>query len=76
MAKMIQIRNVPDTLHHKLKVRAAAAGMTLSDYLLGEMRRIAERPTREELMARLSKPIRADLRPSAAEVVRAERNAR
>jgi plasmid stability protein len=76
MAKMIQIRNVPDSLHHKLKARAAAARMSLSDYLLGEMRLLAERPTREELMARLSKPVRPDLKPSPARVVRAERDAR
>ena len=41
MSKMIQIRNVPDTLHRKIKARAAQAGMTLSDYLLGEIERIA-----------------------------------
>jgi antitoxin FitA len=37
MSKMIQIRNVPDELHRTLKVRAAQAGMTLSDYLLSEI---------------------------------------
>ena len=48
--KMIQIRNVPEALHRKLKARAAEAGMSLSDYLLREMRKTAERPTMEELM--------------------------
>ena len=38
MSKMVQIRNVPDALHRKLKARAAAAGQSLSDYLLGEIR--------------------------------------
>ncbi len=42
---MIQIRNVPDALHRRLKSRAALAGMSLSDYLLGEIRSVAERPT-------------------------------
>ena len=42
---MIQIRNVPDPLHRKLKSRAALAGMSLSDYLLREIRAVAERPT-------------------------------
>ena len=50
---MIQIRNVPDALHRKLKARAALAGMTLSDYLLAEIRRTAERPTRHELLQRI-----------------------
>jgi plasmid stability protein len=45
MAKMIQVRNVPDALHRSLKARAAMAGMSLSDYLLVEFREIAERPT-------------------------------
>ena len=53
MSKMIQIRNVPDDLHRKLKARAAIAGMSLSDYLMAEIRRSAERPTVEELKARL-----------------------
>ena len=44
MSKMIQIRNVPDGLHRALKVRAAKAGMTLSDYLLSEIERVVERP--------------------------------
>jgi predicted nucleic acid-binding protein len=44
-------RNVPDALHRKLKVRAAAAGRTLPDYILGEMERLAGRPTRDEMLA-------------------------
>ena len=53
MSRMIQIRNVPDDLHRTLKARAAQAGMTLSDYLLAEIRRSADRPTRHELLKRL-----------------------
>lgn len=55
MSKMIQLRNVPDVLHRTLKARAATAGMSLSDYLLAEIREIAERPTLTELRARLHK---------------------
>ena len=54
MPKMIQIRHVPDELHRQLKARAAQAGMSLSDYLLNEMRKIAEQPTWEEFRARLA----------------------
>jgi plasmid stability protein len=53
MTTMIQIRNVPDVLHRRLKSRAALAGMSLSDYLLSEIRQIATRPTLDELRARL-----------------------
>jgi plasmid stability protein len=47
MSTMIQIRNVPDALHRRLKSRAALAGMSLSDYLLQQIREVAERPTIE-----------------------------
>jgi len=49
MSKMVQIRNVPDALHRKLKVRAADSGQTFSDYLLAELERLAARPTRHEM---------------------------
>jgi antitoxin FitA len=65
MTKMIQIRNVPDELHRTLKVRAAKAGMTLSDYLLSEIEQIAEKPTLRELMERLAhdEPVELDEPP-------------
>jgi plasmid stability protein len=76
MTVMIQIRNVPSELHRRLKSRAALAGMSLSDYLLGEIRQSAERPTLDELRARLEG--RGAVQPlvAPAEAVRAERDAR
>jgi plasmid stability protein len=50
---MIQLRNVPDDLHRRLKARAAMEGMSLSDYLIAEVARVAERPTPREMMNRL-----------------------
>jgi hypothetical protein len=50
---MVRIRNVPDALHRRLKSRAALTRMSLSDYLLAEIREVAQRPTIEELRARL-----------------------
>ena len=76
MSKMIQIRSVPDEVHRRLKAQAAMAGMSLSDYLLAEVRRMAERPTREELRARLASRRAVDLAVSPAEAVRAERDSR
>jgi plasmid stability protein len=75
MGVMIQIRNVPETLHRRLKSRAALAGQSLSDYLLGEIGRAAERPTLEELRARLETRAAATVAESPAEAVRAERDA-
>jgi antitoxin FitA len=74
MTVMIQIRNVPDALHRRLKSRAALAGMSLSDYLLSEIRQVAERPTLDELRARLER--RPGITPSVSPVqaIRAERD--
>ena len=76
MESMVQIRNVPSELHRELKARAALEGMSLSDYLLREIRHILERPTLEDLRKRFAgrRPVRP--RPSPAAAVRAERNNR
>jgi plasmid stability protein len=71
---MIQIRNVPEPLHRQLKSRAAMAGMSLSDYLLNEVRQIAERPSLQELQARLHSRPATNLALSPADALRAERD--
>ena len=73
---MIQLRHVPDDLHRKLKARAAMAGMSLSDYLLREIRFVAERPTLDELRARIAGRTPVNPKLSAAKAVRAERDSR
>ena len=75
MSKMIQLRNVPDALHRSLKVRAAMAGRSLSDYLLAEIKEIAERPTLAELRERLHRR-KAVAEIDTARLVREEREAR
>jgi plasmid stability protein len=73
MSTMVQLRNVPDDVHRKLKARAAGEGLTMSDYVLREVRKALERPTRDELLARLSaRPVRR-LRPSPTAILRRER---
>jgi antitoxin FitA len=76
MSKMIQLRNVPDALHRSLKARAAMSGMSLTDYLLSEIKEIAERPTLAELRDRLRtrKPVAGPL--DTARLVREEREGR
>jgi plasmid stability protein len=76
MTVMIQLRNVPDALHRRLKSRAAMAGMSLSDYLLAEIAQVAERPTVDELRARLASRSASALKTSPAKAVRAERDDR
>jgi plasmid stability protein len=76
MSHMIQIRNVPDELHRKLKIRAAKEGVTLSELLAREARRLAEQPTLEEIRERLASRHPAKLSVPPAAVVREERGRR
>lgn len=76
MSKMIQLRNVPDALHRSLKARAAMARMSLSDYLLVEIKEIAERPTLAELRERLHKRKPVSVQLDTARLVREERELR
>ena len=76
MSKMIQLRNVPDDLHRSLKARAALAGMSLTDYLLAEIREIAERPTLAELQERLRQRKPVSVRIDTARLIREERDSR
>jgi plasmid stability protein len=74
--KTLQVRNVPDELHRTLKVRAAQSGQSLSEFVLAELRRVAERPTRAELLDRIRSRPRVRGSVDAAAVVRDERDAR
>ena len=67
---MIQIRNVPEDVHRKLKVRAAESGKTLSDYLLEIVRRETEQPTLEEFLKRVKRKPPVYLDQSSAEIIR------
>lgn len=71
---MIQIRNVSTELHRHLKARAAQAGMSLSDYLLSEIRQTENQPTMEEMLARLE--TRSSVSPSISpvDILREERD--
>jgi plasmid stability protein len=76
MPKLVQIKNVPERVHRTLKARAAHAGMTLSDYLLKEISAVAERPTVEDMLARLQARGPIDKPFDTASAVRSERESR
>ena len=76
MSKMIQIRNVPESLHRKLKARAALEGVTLSEYLLQEIRTMTEFPTMAELQERLARRQGVEPAVSPGDAVRHERDRR
>ena len=73
---MVQIRNVPSDFHRRLKARAAIEGMSMSDFILREIGKALDRPTRQEVLARLRRPAPRKLRRTAADVIREERDAR
>jgi plasmid stability protein len=62
MSKMIQVRNVPEMVHRTLKMRAAAAGLSLSDYVKRDLEEAAARPSIEEIDARIAARGRSRLR--------------
>jgi hypothetical protein len=76
MAKPIEIRDIPDALLRRLESLAALEEVSLPDYLLTQLRRIAEQPTIAEMTERLKKHAPTDPRPSAEEAVCAERDSR
>ena len=73
---MVQIRNVPVEFHRRLKARAALEGMSMSDYILREMKKSLEVPTRQEVLARIRARARPPLSVDVAELIREERDKR
>ena len=76
MHRNIQIRGVPPRVHAVLRARAAKAGMSLSEFLLAELRAVADRPALDEILERISHRESLQPRESPARAVRAEREAR
>ena len=77
VAKNIQIRNVPDEVHEVYKRRAAAAGMSLQEYLLADLTEQAGRPTMQEVLDRIASRKGGRITgPEAAQLIRDERDAR
>ena len=73
---MVQIRNVPPEFHRRLKARAALEGMSMSEYILREVGKALERPSRAEVLERLRSRPRRRLKRNAADLIRAGREAR
>lgn len=73
MQKTIQVRHVPPDVHRTLSVRAAQAGLSLSDFLLREITVLARRPTLEEVLQRIGQRESAPADLDSAAAVRAER---
>jgi hypothetical protein len=75
MSRMVQVRDVPDEVHRTLKSRAALEGRTLSELLREELSRLAARPSRREVLARISEREPVALDESSTVAVRRMRDA-
>ena len=73
MPKAVQIRDMPDDSLAVLRGRAAAAGMSMSEYLRAELIRMASRPTQAELFARIERRRGELQRGEAARLIREQR---
>ena len=76
MPKPLQIRNVPDSMHRTLKTRAATLGMSLSEYVLMELRVLAGRPSVQEWREQLAARSRTGATVRATAELRRERDRR
>jgi len=74
----IQLRNVPEAVHRIYRARAAAAGMSLQEYLRAELVNNARLRSPAELVAEVENRMRAEgtegfAAKSSVAVVRADR---
>jgi plasmid stability protein len=70
----LQIRNMPEDVHRRLKARAAREGRSLSEYALSQLRRSLERPTMDEWLADVRSRTPVELPEGAVvEVIRSMR---
>ncbi|MFN0023856.1 MAG: FitA-like ribbon-helix-helix domain-containing protein [Parvularculaceae bacterium] len=76
MNKHVQIRELPEAVHSKLKIRAAEEGLSMSDYVKRLIERDLRRPRWDEIMARTAKMRPIALPETTAEMIRRERDAR
>lgn len=76
MTKMLQVRNVPDDVHARLKERARAAGMSMSEYVLRELKDLADKPSLDDIWRRAESRDSSVSLADAAQLIRDERDAR
>jgi antitoxin FitA len=76
MTRMLQVRNVPDDVHARLKERAKAAGMSMSEYVLRELKELVDKPSLDEIWRRAEARDSSVSLADAAQLIRDERDAR
>jgi hypothetical protein len=51
----VLVRDIPEDVHAALQRRAERRGQSLQQYLSGELRRLADRPSLEEVLDRIDR---------------------
>ena len=51
----VLVRDIPDDVHAALQRRASQRGQSLQQYLAAELRRLAERPSLEDVLDRIER---------------------
>lgn len=72
----LQVRDVPEDVRRTLKVRAAAAGQSLSEYVLTQLSQLAQQPTLDELVERIKSREAVEPKARAADILRSDRDER
>jgi hypothetical protein len=76
MGKVQQVLEMPNELHERLRDRAQEAGLSIQDYVLAELKKVADRPNRDEVVERIRSLPTVDLGMSSADIVRKGRDER
>ena len=73
MGKLVQVRDVPVEVHRTLKLRAVSSGRSLSEYLRGELARLAALPSPDEVRSRLERRAAVKVREQPERIIRRAR---
>ncbi|NKC15134.1 MAG: toxin-antitoxin system HicB family antitoxin [Gammaproteobacteria bacterium] len=76
MSTLLQVRNIPEELHRRLKARAALEGLSMAQFVIREIERALQRPTRQMVLEAIERQPATMLDEAPAEAVRQERDSR
>jgi antitoxin FitA len=70
---LLQVRNMPETLHRRLKARAAMEGLSMSQFVIREIERSLRRPTRQDVLDAIQGQAEVPLEEPTGQVGQSER---
>jgi hypothetical protein len=76
MPKVLQVRNVPDSLHRALRERAARRGRSLSTFVVEQFQQVVDEVPLDEWLDEVHRHPQTRLRSRVVDVLRRERHVR